>query len=85
MQLTHQANGDRTAAAGSAQVKARTTQLIQHLQLPELQAKLQQLLDSTTHNGGEYQDFLARWGYDAQQRQAIQQAITAVLSTTANS
>jgi hypothetical protein len=83
MQLTHQANGDADQAAGSARVQARSRTLIAALQLPALQTKLQQLLDSTRHNGGEYQEFLARWGYDAEQREAIQQVVAAILSAPA--
>jgi hypothetical protein len=79
MELTHQANGDTDQAAGSARVKARSAHLISQLQLPALQTQLQQLQTSLTHNSGEYADFLTRWGYDTQQRQAIQQAIVAHL------
>ncbi len=80
MELTHQAKGDADQAAGSARVQARSRTLIAALQLPELQTELQQLLDSTTTNTGEYQEFLARWGYDAEQRQAIQQVVAAILA-----
>lgn len=79
MELTHQANGNPEQAAGSARVKARSHQLIQQLQLPELQTQLQQLLASIDNNTGEYQDFLTRWGYDGTQRQAIRQAILAII------
>jgi hypothetical protein len=80
MQLTHQANGDAVQAAGSARVQARSRRLITALQLPALQTELQQLQASTTTNTGEYAEFLARWGYDAEQRQAIQQVVAATLS-----
>jgi hypothetical protein len=80
MQLTHAANGDREQAAGSARVQARSRTLIAALQLPVLQTQLQRLLDSTRHDGGEYQEFLTRWGYDAEQRQAIQQVVAALLA-----
>jgi hypothetical protein len=81
MQLTHQANGDADQAAGSARVQARSRTLITALQLPALQTELQRLLESTTTDDtGEYQEFLARWGYDAEQRQAIRQVVAAILS-----
>jgi hypothetical protein len=83
MQLTHQANGDTEQAAGSARVQARSRRLIAALQLPALQTELQLLLDSTCHDGGEYQEFLTRWGYDAEQRQAIQQVVAAILTAPA--
>ncbi|MBE9030919.1 hypothetical protein IQ266_14375 [filamentous cyanobacterium LEGE 11480] len=80
MELTHQTNGDTDQAAGSARVKARSRQLIKQLQLPELQTSLQQLLDSTASEGGQYQDFLHRWGYDAMQRQAIHHTVSDILA-----
>jgi hypothetical protein len=83
MQLTHQANGDADQAAGSARVQARSRALIAALQLPALQTELQQLQASATTNTGEYAEFLARWGYDAEQRQAIQQVVAAALAAPA--
>jgi hypothetical protein len=83
MQLTHQANGDAEQAAGSARVQARSRTLIAALQLPALQTELQQLQDSASTNTGEYAEFLARWGYDAEQRRAIQQVVAAILATPA--
>jgi hypothetical protein len=80
MQLTHQANGDAEQAAGSARVQARSRTLIAALQLPALQTELQQLQASATTNSGEYAEFLARWGYDAEQRQAIQQVVALALT-----
>jgi hypothetical protein len=71
MELVHTGNGDLEQAAGSRRVKTRSQALIPQLALPELQQNLQQLLDSTTGKGGQYQDFLDRQGYDDQQRQAI--------------
>lgn len=79
MALTHQANGDIEQAAGSNRVKTRSVKLIQQLQLPQFSAKLQQLLNSCSGKSDEYQDFLNRWGYDAKQRQAIQQVVADVL------
>jgi hypothetical protein len=80
MALTHQANGDAAQAAGSARVQARSANLITQLQLPELQTQLQQLQASLPSEvGGEYADFLTRWGYDTPQRQAIAQAIAPLL------
>jgi hypothetical protein len=83
MQMTHQANGDAEQAAGSARVQARSRTLIAALQLPALQTELQQLQDSASTNTGEYAEFLARWGYDAEQRRAIQQVVAAILATPA--
>ncbi|MFM2428951.1 MAG: hypothetical protein RLZZ511_164 [Cyanobacteriota bacterium] len=79
MELTHRANGDLEQAAGSARVQARSRHLIAALNLPELQTELQALAATIAANGGQYQDFLDRWGYDDAQRQAIAAAVQAVL------
>jgi hypothetical protein len=78
MEITHRRNQTPDLAVGSARVQHRSQQLIQLLQLPALQASLQQLLTSVTSTAGAYQSFLNRWGYDAEQRQAIQQAIATI-------
>jgi hypothetical protein len=78
MELHHQRQGDAANAHGSAKTKARSGQLIDKLKLPELQQQLQKMLESAMTQGGEYQDFLQRWSYDAEQRQAIVLAIQAV-------
>jgi hypothetical protein len=77
MEIAHRRNQDLELAAGSAKVQQRSRLLIQQLQSPTLQASLEQLLVSVTSQAGDYQSFLKRWGYDAEQRQAIQQAISA--------
>jgi hypothetical protein len=79
MELTHRANGDLEQAAGSARVQARSRYLIAALNLPELRTELQALAATIAANGGQYQDFLDRWGYDDAQRQAIAAAVQAVL------
>jgi hypothetical protein len=81
MEIAHRRNQDLELAAGSAKVQRRSLLLIQLLQLPALQVSLEQLLASVTSDGGEYQSFLNRWGYDAEQRQAIQAAISAIKPT----
>lgn len=71
MILTHEANGDSEAAAGSAKTRDRSQQLIRRLELPSLQENLQKLCQSATQGGGDYAEFLDRWGYDDAQRQVI--------------
>jgi hypothetical protein len=75
MELSHHRQGHPELAQESAQVQRRTRQLIHQLQLPALEARLQQLQTSLTTPTGAYQDFLERWGYDAPQRSAIQRAL----------
>jgi hypothetical protein len=75
MILTHQRQGDATQAAGSTRVQRRTQLLIRQLSCPELQAELAKLASSIAQGQGDYQSFLERWGYDAEQRQAIGAAV----------
>ena len=41
--------------------------------------KLQQLRQTITTGKGTYQDFLQRWGYDAEQQQAIAHVLSQVI------
>lgn len=81
MVVTHTQRQDLDMAASSARVRSRSAQLIQQLQLPSINVKLTQLLQSLQTGTGEYQDFLNRWGYDQQQRAAMEQAILPVLTS----
>lgn len=78
MVLTHQRNHNQDLAASSQRVATRTTKLIQLLDLELIREKLSKLQDSLQEEGGEYQDFLKRWGYDSQQKSLINQAIEKV-------
>lgn len=71
MAITHQRNNDQEMAQSSEQVSQRSSHLIQQLKSDTLQQKLQQLQESLTKNDGAYQSFLERWGYDAEQKEAI--------------
>lgn len=75
MAMTHRRNQDETMATGSERVRSRTLQLIQGLQLPQVQVEAQQLLQAIEMSTGSYQTFLERWGYDLEQRQAMQQTL----------
>ncbi len=81
MAITHRRNQDEDLAAGSDRVRGRAHALIAALPLPQLQDQAQQLLTSLATGAGEYQTFLNRWGYDAEQKQAMAAAIAAVIST----
>ena len=78
MAITHRRNQNEAMAVGSELVRSRTTQLIQRLQLPQVQAEAQQLAQAIETKTGAYQTFLERWGYDEEQRQAMQQALEAI-------
>jgi hypothetical protein len=75
MAVFHRRQGDESAAEGSLRVKGRTQHLIQALALPNTGDKIRQLQTSLRDGAGEYGDFLQRWGYDAEQKQAIQAAL----------
>ncbi|MBD2037324.1 hypothetical protein H6F76_20375 [Leptolyngbya sp. FACHB-321] len=78
MAMTHRRNQNEDLVQGSARVRSRTTQLIQALQLPQVQAEAQSLLGTIATKTGDYQAFLERWGYDLEQQQAMQQTLIAL-------
>jgi hypothetical protein len=75
MAIAHRRNQNEALAQGSDRVQQRAILLIQALQTPELQQQLQSLATSLETDGGDYQAFLHRWGYDEEQRQTIQQVL----------
>ncbi len=76
MAITHRRNQNEDMAQGSDRVRQRVMGLIQQVQLAQVQTKLAQMQASLETAGGPYQDFLERWGYDAEQRQAIAQTLS---------
>lgn len=75
MAMTHRRNQNEELAKGSDQVRARSLKLLQHLTFPELKQQAQELATSLKTGHGSYQSFLERWHYDAEQRQAMLQAL----------
>ncbi len=80
MILAHTRNQNSDMAQGSERVQRRTGQLIQLVQLAIVQTKLQILSDTIATGTGHYKSFLNRWGYDDEQRSAIQQTLKRVIS-----
>jgi hypothetical protein len=79
-QIYHHRRSDNEMMASSATVAARTTKIINQLNLPQIQAMCQELVN-TIHTGtGEYSEFLTRWGYDDEQKNAIARSIAQILS-----
>ncbi len=84
MVLHHRRSGDREHQAGSERVQLRSTELLRHLEPLAVKQRLEPLLAAAAEDGGSEQAetedraFLDRWGYDAEQRQAIAAAIEAV-------
>lgn len=79
MAIAHRRNQNEPMAQGSDRVQRRTIDLIQKVQLPEVHEKAAKLRQSAATGEGDYQTFLARWGYDAEQRQVIQQQLDRAL------
>ncbi len=71
MAITHRRNQNDDMAEGSDRVQQRVVGLIQQVQLPGVYTKIAQMQLSLSTDNGPYQDFLDRWGYDTEQRQAI--------------
>jgi hypothetical protein len=63
-------------AANSATVAKRSRQLIDALQMPEIKVITQQIIDAIRTGTGDYVEFLERWGYDAEQKGAIEKALS---------
>lgn len=78
MAIAHRRNENEDLARGSDRVRSRSLVLIQQLNLPEIQTKANALRESSVTGVGAYQAFLTRWGYDAEQRQAIAEAMALV-------
>ncbi len=78
MEITHRRNQQPEMAQGSARVQHRTIGLLQAVAPGPVEERLQSLNQSLGAMGGEYQDFLQRWGYDEEQRQAIAAAIATI-------
>lgn len=79
MAITHSRNNDLNNVDGSKRVCRRTSNLIQQIKLELVKEELQQLKTTIDTGYGDYQDFLERWDYDAEQKQAIQIAIANTL------
>lgn len=76
--LAHRRNQDETMAQGSEQVRDRTLYLIKAVKLPIVNEKLHEMEKSLTTGQGEYESFLERWGYDAEQKKVMKSAILEV-------
>jgi len=77
MALHHQRRGDEGQQGGSERVQLRCTELLRLLEPAAVKKRLEVLLAATAGQGADVA-FLDRWGYDADQRAAIAQAVVAV-------
>ena len=78
MAIAHSRNNDEENAVGSQKVCRRTSNLIQKLNLQSIDNELQKLQRTLEDGKGEYLDFLERWGYDAEQKEAIKTTISSL-------
>lgn len=78
MAVAHRRNGDEHNAQGSDRVRSRTTRIIEQVELPQVRELALALRESAVTGTGSYGTFLQRWGYDAEQRQIICQALDRV-------
>ena len=79
MTITHTRNNDISNVQGSQRVYRRTCNIIQQINLNLIKKELKKLEATITNEDGDYKNFLERWGYDAQQQQAIKRAIADTL------
>ena len=77
MALHHQRSGDAQQQGGSERVTARCHELLRLLEPAAVRDRLEVLLAAARGEGDDVA-FLDRWGYDAQQREAIAAAVLAV-------
>lgn len=70
MALTHRRQGNEAQAQSSERVARRSRFWLQPLHL-RTQALTQALAHSARTGTGDYAEFLTKWGYDQEQRQAI--------------
>jgi hypothetical protein len=78
MAVTHRRDNNEEQAESSERVCRRTANLIQQINLDLINEELKQLQTSVTTNQGNYQQFLEKWGYDSEQKQAIAKAISLI-------
>jgi cell division protein FtsB len=83
MAVVHRQQQNGALAQGSERVRSRTTDLIRLLQSDLIAERARQLYQSAVTGEGEYTSFLKKWGYDAEQKQVIQQAIAQTFPTLA--
>jgi len=76
MAMTHRRQDNESMAQGSDRVQRRSIHLIQQLNNEWIQEKAQQMRESALTGKGEAAvAFFERWGYDAEQRNAIAQTL----------
>lgn len=75
----HRRNQKAEMAQSSERVRQRTAHLIELIELPAVYECSEKLLETAATGEGSYKAFLERWGYDAQQRQVICEALQQII------
>jgi hypothetical protein len=78
-QLYHQRRDDSEMMASSATVAARTTKMIEALNLPQIQVMCRELVSTIQTGTGSYTEFLTRWGYDDEQKLSIDRIVSQLI------
>lgn len=78
MAITHRRNQDEETGKSSDLVANRSINLIKKLDLDSLREELTKLQTTLTHGKGSYQQFLEKWGYDAEQQDMIEKKIAQI-------
>jgi len=71
MAIFHRRAGNEDQAQGSDRVARRTSLLIEKVNLAEVHEISVKMQNSAITNTGAYATFLEKWGYDAEQKNAI--------------
>ena len=79
MTIIHRRNNNLDNVEGSQRVSRRTSNLIQQVKLELVEDQLRKLQHTIEGVSGEYKEFLARWNYDIEQKEAIKKAIISAL------
>lgn len=85
MAIAHKRSGDEIMAASSQRVTRRSIDLLNRLQISQATLMARELAESSRSGVGEWEKFLKRWGYDSEQRLAIEQALQGVVGESKNS
>lgn len=76
MAITHQRHNDPTQAEMSLATARRSTAILNLWNHPSLVTIVQSMEESIDKGEGDYADFLKKWGYDSEQKQAMKKALT---------
>ncbi len=82
MAIAHRRTGHEDQAQGSERVARRSAAYLSHIALPAVRETAARLHASAATGGGDYADFLDRWGYDDAQRRAIAAGLQQLLGAT---